>query len=129
MNNRVKQISMGIILLSLSSSIAATQDYENPKDILRVLHLFLSNKSFTADVASIVNSGCVWEDEWIWTGTGEEISEGVFEYGGGIKINYISESGARLQAQYSYSLLHGPSGQSIGYLSDIHPPIEEIDCS
>lgn len=98
-----------IVLFLLAISVLApakyghtTADFEDPDEIMEMLRLFLSNPKIANDVQLHAQAGCTWVSERIWSGGGEEVSEGVFRYGGEFTITFKTTIGKEKHLQFDY---------------------------
>lgn len=94
-----------LLLLFFSANNIASQNIEDPEQMLSMLRKILSAPKVAADIESYVRSGCTWKSESIWSGTGEQISEGVWRYGGGITFYFVTHSGDEIKLAYKYNIL------------------------
>lgn len=119
-----------VVTLLLSFNVAATQDYEDPQQILQLLRLFLSDPVVAKDVDKYAAAGCVWKSETIWTGGGgQPLEEGGYAYGGGFDIYYSTRSGNEIHSSYWYSIKVHEETRSLIEITKREKGRTEIDCS
>lgn len=94
-----------IFFVFLSGLAVATQDIDKPEYVLSMLRVFLSNPIVAADVASLVENGCLWESESLWAGSGSINDKNQMEYGGGFTIYMKTETNQTRELRYFYSMV------------------------
>jgi hypothetical protein len=60
------------ILLSISSSVVATQDMEDPDDIIATMRVVLLEPEIYQEIKKLSDAGCVWDNQVFWSGSPSE---------------------------------------------------------
>ena len=118
-----------LLFTLLSGNLFASQDASEPEQILSMIRLLLSNSEVAGDIQAHAQGGCIWRSESLWSGTGEQIDENKWKYGGGFNIVYSSRSGREIMLSYKYTTIASEGKLSLEWVTGGLDKTVELDCS
>jgi len=91
-----------------SPAAHATQDVEEPSEIIRLMRLLLSEPLVTAELHRLVNEGCKWEDQVFWSGSPSEEALKTRVFWMTFSMKFVTQSGNTYWKQFSFSRKAAP---------------------
>lgn len=125
------KISTRTLLLLLALLIApahakATQDVENPQDIIAYIRLVMSEPEIAAKLLKLIKNGCTWENEVFWSGSPSEEQLKTRIFWMNFSLQLATQNGAKFWKTFAFS---NKNGGPILEIIDTTKSEQVLDCN
>ncbi len=110
---------------SFSKKTYATQDVEDPNEVIGFIRLLLSEPSVASELHRLVDEGCTWVDQVFWSGNSNDESLKTRMFWMTFSMKIATQSGKQYWKQYLFSR----KGIPVLEVIETTDPNSVVDCS